>query len=106
MADVHDPNIPDTSSAQVLTNTDLLHHIFMLIPLSPDSGRDSYLARCAVVCRTFHEPAIRVLWRNLNSLLLVWHLLAPLDIPYPFSSGGDGDALSYLLKVSGSSLKR
>ncbi|KAM5533480.1 hypothetical protein V8D89_012817 [Ganoderma adspersum] len=50
-----------SASARVLTNPDLLHCIFMLVPLT-STNRDGYLARCAVVCRTFHKPTIRLFW--------------------------------------------
>ncbi|KAI1795450.1 hypothetical protein LXA43DRAFT_914184 [Ganoderma leucocontextum] len=103
MTAVHPP-----ASAQVLTNTDLLHCIFVFVPLPPDSRlRDSYLAQCAVVRRAFHEPAIRVLWRNLDSLLPLWHLLAPPNTPFPSSrdriEGGRG-VLSYLQKINSAQL--
>ncbi len=89
------------ASAQVLTNTDLLHGIFTFVPLA-STNRDSYLARCATVCHTFHEPAIRVLWRNLRSLLPLWHLLAPSDTPFDadYFSPTRYEVLKYLQKVS------
>ncbi|KAI1787331.1 hypothetical protein LXA43DRAFT_714290 [Ganoderma leucocontextum] len=95
-------------SAQVLTNIDLLHGIFTFMPFAPDN-RDSYLARCATVSHTFHEPAIRVLWRNLRSLVPLWHLLAPSNTPFAaqyFSTSWSTDVLKYLQKVISAQLYR
>ncbi|KAI1787335.1 hypothetical protein LXA43DRAFT_714371 [Ganoderma leucocontextum] len=66
------------------------------------------LKQCA--SRTFHEPVIRVLWRNLDALLPLWHLLAPPDTPFPFGyyhNRGLYDldiVLAYLQKVSSAQL--
>ena len=91
------------ASAQVLTNTDLLHGIFTFIPRSSPL-RHSYLLGCTTVCRTFHAPAIRVLWRTLETLVTLWHLLAPSNVTYPFgytySGGRDKILLDYLYEVS------
>ena len=91
------------ASAQVLTNTDLLHGIFTFLPRSSPL-RHSYLLGCTTVCRTFHAPAIRVLWRTLETLVTLWHLLAPSNVAYPFgytySGGRDKILLDYLHEVS------
>ncbi len=87
------------ASARVLTNADLLHGIFTFVPLASEN-RDSYLARCATVCRTFHEPAIRVLWRNMDALLPLWHLFAPSNTPFPSDGGAEDELLRYLQTVS------
>ena len=91
------------ASAQVLTNTDLLHGIFTFLPRSSPL-RHSYLLGCTTVCRTFHAPAIQVLWRTLETLVTLWHLLAPSNVAYPFgytySGGRDKILLDYLHEVS------
>ena len=99
MGDVHLP-ATSPSSSLVLANLDLLYAVFTFVPPASNS-RDSYLARCATVCRTFHEPAIRVLWRNLSSLLPLWNLLAPSDAPFSadYFSTTKYDVLEYLQKV-------
>ncbi len=103
-----DPHPLSVSAARVLTNPHLLHAIFTFLPLTQD-GRDSYLARCATVCRAFQEPADRILWRNLDALLPLWHILAPSNIPFPsryyYYNSDDGlhdhgEVLTYLQKVS------
>ena len=86
-------------STQVLTNPDLLYGIFTFVPLASEN-RDSYMARCAIICRIFHEPAIRVLWRNLDALTLLWHLLAPSSTPFPSDGAVDDELLNYLQTVS------
>ena len=74
-----------SASIQVLTNADLLYIIFTFVPLS-SNNRDNDLAQCVHVSHTFHESAIRVLWRNLDSLLPLWHLFAPPNTPFPTGS--------------------
>ena len=90
-------------SVQVLTNTDLLHSIFLCAPSNcPLGGRryhDSFMAACAFVCRAFYELAVRFLWRNLDTLFPLWHLLAPQNTPFPYSRMGD-DQLNHLQSVS------
>lgn len=85
-------------STQVLTNADLVYPIFTFI--SSDNLKSS-LAQCATVCRTFHEPAIQVLWRNLRSLLPLWHLLAPTNTSFDanYYSTTRYDVLRYLQEV-------
>ncbi|RPD65088.1 hypothetical protein L227DRAFT_607679 [Lentinus tigrinus ALCF2SS1-6] len=41
------------------------------------------LAACARVCRSFTEPAVRLLWGQIDSLLPLWHLLAPDNVALP-----------------------
>ena len=89
MADIHSIR----ASIQVLTNGDLLHCIINFVPLEWD------LAQCAVACRAFYEPTIRVLWRTLGTLFPLWQLLAPQDVPFPYFSKDDS-RLEYLEKVS------
>ena len=101
MTDVQDHD--DPASIQVLTNADLLHCIFTFVPLLPKSHLDSYMARCAIVYRAFYEPAIRILWRDLNiGLLPLWHLLSPPNTPFPSPNGGNNEPLlNYFQVVSG-----
>ncbi|KAI1790842.1 hypothetical protein LXA43DRAFT_1144255 [Ganoderma leucocontextum] len=87
---------------QVLTNSDLLDCIFKFVPLLWESEHRD-LAQCAVVCRAFHEPVIRILWRTVGTLFPLWHLLAPLDVPFPFFASG-GSRLEYLQTVSAAKL--
>ena len=63
-------------SHSCLFNLDILHEIFLNLRLpqkgevSPDDMKGMRaLAHCAVVCRTFHEPAARNLWSRLLSPL-------------------------------------
>ena len=86
-------------SRQVLTNSDLLYCIFTSIPLTP-ALCDRCVARCATVCRAFYEPAIRVLWRSLFTMMPLWHILAPEDCRMSrdaLASGEEG--LEYLNRV-------
>ena len=85
------------ASTQVLTCGDLLHFIINFVPLEWEHEHGD-LVRCALVCRAFYTPAIRILWRALGSLLPLWHLLAPQDALMGESR------LAYLRKVSGLSL--
>ncbi|KAI0718939.1 hypothetical protein C8T65DRAFT_68928 [Cerioporus squamosus] len=41
------------------------------------------LTACAQACRAFREPALRILWSQIDSLLPLWHLLAPAALPPP-----------------------
>ncbi len=94
----------------VLTNSDLLYCIFTFVPepLYPGllTREYSYLAPCTTVCRRFHEPATRLLWRKLGSLLPLWQLLAPLDAKKSTRTDYSGrlddpdELLDYLNKVS------
>lgn len=90
------------ASTQVLTCGDLLHFIINFVPLEWEHEHGD-LVRCALVCRAFYTPAIRILWRALGSLLPLWHLLAPQDALFP-SFTMDESRLDYLRKVSGLSL--
>jgi hypothetical protein len=51
-----------------LLATEILLHIFAII--HDDFGRDSrtILAALARTCRTFKEPALDMLWRNIDGL--------------------------------------
>ncbi|TBU38444.1 hypothetical protein BD309DRAFT_930689 [Dichomitus squalens] len=69
-------------SARVLTDPHLLYATFTFVPLDTDF-QDRHLAPCATVCRAFHQPVVRVLWRSLYSMLPLWHLLAPHEIKVP-----------------------
>ncbi|KAM5538777.1 hypothetical protein V8D89_007499 [Ganoderma adspersum] len=90
------------ASTQVLTCGDLLHFIINFVPLEWEYEHGD-LVQCAVVCRAFYTPAIRILWRALGSLLPLWHLLAPRDAPFP-SYTMDESRLDYLRKVSAAKL--
>ncbi len=75
-----------SSAAQVLSNDYILRNIFNTHSyLYNDYGRlqNDDLARCARVCQAFSDPALRALWRELASVLPIWHLLSPADLPYP-----------------------
>ena len=72
---------------KALGTFDILWHLFhdqhdrgkdyVMFSLSP---RD--LARCARVCRAFHEPALRVLWGTLDSTAPLWALLSHSSFPF------------------------
>ncbi|KAM5536108.1 hypothetical protein V8D89_010207, partial [Ganoderma adspersum] len=98
MGDIH-----PLASVRVLTNADLLHGIFTFVPWASGT-RDSYLAQCAAVCHTFHEPAIRVLWRDLGTLLPLWHLLAPQNTPLPSDRAAEDELLHYLETINSAQL--
>lgn len=86
------------ASTQVLTNSDLLHCIVNFVPLEWESEKND-LARLAVVSRAFYDPAIRALWKTLGTMFPLWHLLAPLDAPFPYFARDDSRS-EYLQKVS------
>nr|VWO96263.1 Phosphate:H symporter (Phosphate:H symporter, variant) [Ganoderma boninense] len=93
MEDIH----ASRASTKVLASSDLLHCIINFLPLVWESEESDFL-RCALVCRAFYDPAIRLLWRTLGTLLPLWHLLAPPDAPSPLAWGDS--RLDYLSKVS------
>ncbi|PIL23586.1 hypothetical protein GSI_14899 [Ganoderma sinense ZZ0214-1] len=98
MGDIH-----PLASVRVLTNADLLHGIFTFVPRASEK-RDSHLARCATVCRAFHEPTIRVLWRDLDSLLPLWHLLAPPNTLFPSDDAVEEQIQHFLEAVASAQL--
>ena len=55
------------ASSHVLSNGDLLYGILTFLSLDFDR-QDRHVAKCASVCRAFHEPAVRVLWRHMSTL--------------------------------------
>ena len=88
--------LSSTAVAAVLGLSELLYAILDQIP-EPDlsyirSNRRKFalqdLANCSVVSRSFHESAIRVLWKDLPGLDPVWALLS-LEGRHGFSSAGD-----------------
>ena len=76
---------------QALNNQDILLHIFetgfvvnVEARLQPEYERRPnrrWLARCAHVSKSFNDPALQVLWRELDSLVPLWYLIAPIDLP-------------------------
>ncbi|KAM5539280.1 hypothetical protein V8D89_007153 [Ganoderma adspersum] len=65
----------------VLANSDLLHSVFL--SLGSDYPERFNLVRCVATCRGFHEVAIRLLWKKLDSFFPLWHLLAPPNTKCP-----------------------
>ncbi|KAI0776718.1 hypothetical protein BD413DRAFT_610317 [Trametes elegans] len=57
-----------------------------------DTNR-THLFRCALVCRTFYEAALPLIWRQLPDLTALWQLLAPPTSPIQWHregyTGGD-----------------
>ncbi|KDQ53940.1 hypothetical protein JAAARDRAFT_38920 [Jaapia argillacea MUCL 33604] len=53
------------ASQAVLQNVDILSEIFEVLRCQWRGGRNA-LASCARCCRTWHEPAIDVLWRSVD----------------------------------------
>ena len=74
-------DVQSSARTLVLTNSDLLPSVFTF--LSSWSDNPERLVRCTTVCRNFHEPAIRLLWRKLDYLFPLWHLLAPPNTKCP-----------------------
>ena len=67
---------------QVLMNEDLLSIIFgsfkiELGPITPGQWDRPSLVACARVCHAFYGPAINLLWREMNTIVPLWDLLAP-----------------------------
>ena len=81
------------SGRKVLDNYDVLLKILEDVSASlPDEsqGRRSEpssaqrdLAACARVCHSFTEPALRLLWAQIDSLVPLWSLLAPASVTPP-----------------------
>ena len=68
----HDP------VSQVLMNDDLLWIIFQLVKLL-SGGKLAGLSSFPRVCRAFSGPATRVIWSELDGMMPLWHLLAPIE---------------------------
>ncbi|KAI0668921.1 hypothetical protein C8Q78DRAFT_1080796 [Trametes maxima] len=67
--------------AALLNNYDILVYLFdTLSTRHRGSGRRT-LASCALVCRSWSDPASRVLWRHIDSFHPLWALLAGLTFP-------------------------
>ena len=67
---------------QVLMNEDLLSIIFgsfkiELGPMTPGRWDRPSLVACARVCHAFYGPAIDLLWREMDTIVPLWDLLAP-----------------------------
>ncbi|OBZ70567.1 hypothetical protein A0H81_09446 [Grifola frondosa] len=62
-----------------LSNYDILLNIFEQFRLRGNSSATSRhtLAACARVCKTFSDPALSILWRRIDSLLVLLKLLEP-----------------------------
>ncbi|KAI0364990.1 hypothetical protein BV20DRAFT_955264 [Pilatotrama ljubarskyi] len=77
---------------RVLYNTDLLHAVFSQLAHPPclaspprerenaPGERELTLARVARVCKSFKDPALRVLWASLPTLFPLWSLLVPFKV--------------------------
>ena len=50
------------------------------LPMLRDKQYQATLAAAALVCKSFVEPACSLLWRDLPSLLPLFHLFSSLDI--------------------------
>ena len=97
-----------SARTSVLTNSYLLHFVFLY--LWSDSYPERFkFARCATVCRQFHESVIRILWKKLEGLFPLWHLLAPPDTKcpkrYSFKDQPEIDRAHYLHQVSTRALR-
>ncbi|EPS95778.1 hypothetical protein FOMPIDRAFT_1053869 [Fomitopsis schrenkii] len=87
---------------QALSTQDILSHIFEELRFSSTSkewyskeAADSRatLAHAAVVCKDFHEPALRILWRDLPTFSALVRLL-----PNRVVGAGPGGKKAYVLK--------
>ena len=81
------------ASGKVLANGDLLYGIFTFLSLD-FNRQDRHVAKCTYVCRVFHEPAVRVLWRHMSTLFPLWQLLVPQNLPTNFSCWTELDCMS------------
>ena len=97
------------ASTAVLTNSDLLDCIFVFVlPPMPQPvatagvqlRQHGHFAQCATICRAFHEPVIRLLWRDLDTLIPLWQLFAPPDTRCVRYYDKWDQVQLYLLKVS------
>ncbi|KAI0763014.1 hypothetical protein C8Q74DRAFT_1293209 [Fomes fomentarius] len=85
--------MPWSAAQSALYNSDLLSQIFEYFARPPHSGSSISIAEAAVhevgyeeltlrsaarVCKAFVDPANRVLWRSIPSLLPLWLILPPL----------------------------
>ena len=71
---------PPSPVHQVMMNDDLTRIIFDMT-LGRGRFKHGYVqlcpaARCARVCRAFHEPAVAAVWHTLNDMTPLWHLLS------------------------------
>ena len=76
-----------SSTDRALTCVDILDEVFERVIRMDDAKADSdhrhhvgrrALAHCARVCKVFFEPAVRVLWAQLDSVLPLFHTLPSL----------------------------
>ncbi|RPD56084.1 hypothetical protein L226DRAFT_571922 [Lentinus tigrinus ALCF2SS1-7] len=65
-----------TQAGHVQLHEDILHAVFNQFDLDLDNGeKRRTLARSARVCKAFHGPAIRVLWRRLEDIIPLFRIL-------------------------------
>ncbi|OBZ65148.1 hypothetical protein A0H81_14866 [Grifola frondosa] len=69
-------------SHRALSSPDILNEIFEQCKYSTHPSREfaQDLSRCTHVCKAFHEPAIRALWRTLPNLLPLFKLLSSFQL--------------------------
>ncbi|KAI0651355.1 hypothetical protein C8Q79DRAFT_899137 [Trametes meyenii] len=73
----------------LLNNYDILVYLFDTLETRTRGLGRSTLASCALVSRSWTEPASRVLWRHIDSLHPLWALLAGLNFPVSASRLSD-----------------
>ncbi|KAI0780489.1 hypothetical protein BD413DRAFT_600099 [Trametes elegans] len=77
--------------AVALWNEDVLREVFRhlaptVFPFSKDDRPGlAALARCARASKALHEPAIDVLWREIDSVYVIFSVLSPRLLPVPTS---------------------
>jgi hypothetical protein len=80
-APVNDAPVPSppTPREEVLSNRDILAVVFeAFLPITggpPDKATRAFLRDLALLCRSFSEPALDCLWRELHSLVPLIRLL-------------------------------
>ncbi|TFK95013.1 hypothetical protein K466DRAFT_593109 [Polyporus arcularius HHB13444] len=86
MSHIDDESPTTSASHRLLETYDILWRIFSSQHTrgaqSPYTLSRTDLARLVRVCRSFHDPAVRVLWSSLDGFEPLWQLLAPPTLPW------------------------
>ncbi|KAI0830103.1 hypothetical protein BC628DRAFT_976199 [Trametes gibbosa] len=77
----HTPSTPYSLAATTLHDPDILHCLFDTLEFPSGKKTRRTLARCALVCTSWLDPASRILWRRLDSFIPLWALLIGHSFP-------------------------
>ncbi len=92
------------ATSAALTNSDILSVIFEHFDSNDPRGVNDSIppawARAARVCVAFHEPAIRLLWRSLDSVVPLLNLLPSSFTRVREVATGEGEKMTYDIYVS------